>query len=331
MNLNSWCKTLLLVMLFGLISTSCESTTFTTKEVQPNQAENNLQNREINHAMGTTTVVGTPHRVVVLTNEATDQVLALGVQPVGAVQSWWGDPYFEYIASELQGVPSVGEELQPSLEKIAALQPDLIIGSKVRHHAIYSQLSQIAPTIYSETLGADWQENLALYAKALNQEEKAEQMMNQWQQRVTDFQAKMGDKLTQEVSLVRFLPGQARLYHQDSFAGKILEEVGVQRPPSQQKNEFADEISLESISKIDGDVIFYMTFAPQDNRSEELTQQWINHSLWQKLNAVKNNKVYQVNDVYWNTGGGIQAANKMLDDLYKYLLNEGLQTTSNQL
>jgi len=302
-------------ILFG-----CDSkTTSITEQAQPNS---NFESREIRHAMGTTKVRETPNRVVVLTNEANDNVLALGIKPVGAVKSWWGDPYFEYIQLDLKGVPVVGEELQPSLEKIAAIKPDLIIGSKVRHQNIYSQLSQIAPTVYSETIGTDWEENFILYAKALNREAKAQQLIAEWNQRIAEFQSKMGSKLNQKVSLVRFLSGQARIYHQDNFAGKIIAEIGFKRPQSQQQDKFADEISLESIAQMDGDIIFYMTFNPQNSRSKELAQKWITHPLWSSLNASKNNQVYQVNDVYWNTGAGIQAANKMLDDLYRYLLNE---------
>ena len=313
--------TISLFLAFNILTlTSCDSKTSIT-EPQAN-SDRLVSSREIKHAIGTTKVPETPNRVVVLTNEATDNILALGVIPIGAVRSWWGNPYFEYIQSDLQEVPVVGEEIQPSLEKIAALKPDLIIGSKVRHQGIYSQLSQIAPTVYSETLGADWKDNFTLYAKALNKEEKAQQMLDRWDRRVADFQSKMGDKLDREVSVVRFLPGQARIYHQDNFAGKILKEIGFKRPESQQEDKFADEITLENISQADGDIIFYMTFDPEDGESIKLAQKWLDNPLWSSLKASKNQQVYQVNDVYWNTGAGIQAANKMLDDLDKYLLNE---------
>ena len=192
----------------------------------------------------------------------------------------------------------------------------------MRHQNIYPQLSQIAPTVYSETLGADWKDNFILYAKALNREDKAQQMMDRWDQRVADFQSKIGGKLNQKVSLVRFLPGQARIYHQDNFAGKILDEIGFKRPNFQQQEKFADEITLESISQMDGDIVFYMTFDPEDPRSSNLAQKWTSNPLWGSLKASRNKQVYQVNDVYWNTGAGIQAANKMLDDLYKYLLDK---------
>ena len=311
------------LVLCALTLVSCNSTSTTPTATDELETSNQAtQSREISHAMGTTTIEGTPQRVVVLTNEASDHVLALGVKPVGAVESWWGDPYFEYISSDLKGVPVVGEELQPNLEKIAALKPDLIIGSKVRHKNIYPQLSQIAPTVYSETLGEDWKENFALYSQALNREEEAQEIMDNWEQRVAEFKEKMGDKPNQKVSLVRFLPGKVRIYYEDNFAGRILEEVGLQRPEFQQKDKFADEVTFESIPEMDGDVIFYMAFNPEDGESKEIAKQWTNHPLWNSLDAVKNNRVYQVNDVYWNTGAGVQAANRMLDDLYKYLLNE---------
>ncbi|MBE9075869.1 iron-siderophore ABC transporter substrate-binding protein [Romeria aff. gracilis LEGE 07310] len=277
---------------------------------------------KIDHAMGVTAIEGTPQRVVVLTNEATDHLLALGLQPVGAVESWLGDPYYAYIQGEMRDVAVVGAELQPNLERIAALKPDLILGSKVRHAQIYGQLSAIAPTVFSETLGADWQENLRLYGQALNRQAEADQIMADWDRRIEDFQEKMGDRLQQEISLVRFLPGTARIYYEDNFAGRILKQIGFRRPPAQQKNEFADEVSYEQIALMDGDVLFYMTFDQGEGEASQTEQAWTSHPLWQSLDVVQANNTYEVNDVYWNTAGGVLAANQMLDDLYRIFLTQ---------
>lgn len=278
--------------------------------------------RTIHHAMGTTRITGTPQRIVVLTNEATDSILSLGVTPVGAVQSWAGDPYYDYIQAEMVEVPTVGDEFQPSLERIVSLQPDLIIGSKVRQGQFYEQLSAIAPTVFSETIGATWKDNLRLYAKALNREAEAAAVLAEWDKRVTDFKTKMGEKLSQEVSLVRFLPDMVRIYYKDSFPGQVLEEVGLNRPASQDKDEFADAISIEQITLADGDILFYFTLESGDrNELDQATaveQQWLNHPLWQKLEVVQKENAHAVSDITWTTAGGIQAANLLLDDLYKY-------------
>jgi iron complex transport system substrate-binding protein len=277
--------------------------------------------RIISHAMGTTKINGTPQRIVVLTNEATDIVLALGIKPIGAVKSWQGDPYYDYIQAEMAGVPVVGDEFQPNLERIVALNPDLIIGSKVRQEQTYSQLSAIAPTVFSETIGVSWKDNLKLYAEALNREENAKKILADWDRRVAEFKTKLGNKQSLEVSLIRFLPGMARIYYNDSFPGQIIEEVGLQRPDSQDKDKFAAEVGLEDIPELDGDILFYFTYT-EGERKTAIAQEWLNHPLWQSLEVVRNDKVYRVNDVFWTTSGGVQAANKVLDDLHEYLLDE---------
>src|SRR3712207_4825611 len=43
--------------------------------------------RSVTHALGTTEIVGTPERVVVLDTGELDAVVALGVTPVGAVRT----------------------------------------------------------------------------------------------------------------------------------------------------------------------------------------------------------------------------------------------------
>jgi len=289
--------------------------------------------RMIEHALGKTEVPANPERVITLTNESTDHVLALGVKPVGAVRSWLGDPYYNYIEDELQGVPTVGEELSPNLEKILELNPDLIIGNKTRHGSIYSQLSSIAPTVVSESLGDDWKENIHLYGSALNLQSKVERLMSSWKERIKDFRAQIGagpssegkNCLKQEVSLVRFLPGAVRIHHKDHFAGRILEEIGFRRPPSQQKDKFATEVSYEQIPLMDGDIMFYMTFENADGEVSQAVKKWMSHPLWQKLDVVQEGDVYKVKDVYWNTGAGFQAANKMLDSLYRIFLSQSLE------
>ena len=65
--------------------------------------------REIIHAMGVTDVPDNPQRIVVLTNEGTEALLAVGITPVGAVRSWLGDPWYAHIAGDMAEVTVVGE------------------------------------------------------------------------------------------------------------------------------------------------------------------------------------------------------------------------------
>jgi len=312
-----------LLMALLLIVTGCAGQPAAEKPAEQ-PATDAGQSYVVKHAMGETTIKGTPQRVVVLTNEGTEAVLALGVKPVGAVQSWTGNPFYEHIKAEMEGVQVLGKEDQPSLEAITALKPDLILGNKMRHEKIYDQLSKIAPTVFSETLRGKWKDNFKLYAEALNKKAEGEKVLADWDKRIAEFKEKAGDKLNTKVSLVRFMPGRVRIYYKDTFAGIILQELGVARPDTQNKDDFAAEVTKERIPEMEGDILFYFSYETGNGEASKLEQEWTNDPLWKNLNVVKNKKAFKVDDVIWNTAGGVKAANLLLDELTQYII-EGKQ------
>ncbi|GIP46440.1 iron siderophore-binding protein [Paenibacillus sp. J53TS2] len=275
--------------------------------------------RIVKHAMGETEIVGTPQKVVILTNEGTEALLALGVKPVGAVRSWTGDPWYPHIKDEMEGVTVVGEESQPNLELIAGLQPDLIIGNKMRQEKVYEQLQAIAPTVMSEDLRGNWMNNFKLYAEALGLSDKGDELLSAYDARIDDFKSKAGDKLKDTVSVVRFMDGKTRVYHTNTFSGIIFEQLGIARNPMtlNAKDTFVDEITKERLPEVDADRLFYFTYETGDGKANQTELDWTNDPLWKNLNVVKNEKTYKVDDAIWNTAGGIKAANLMLDELYQ--------------
>jgi iron complex transport system substrate-binding protein len=297
------------------------------KEEEKNSTTNNdskeSESYTVEHAMGTTEIEKTPEKVVILTNEGTEALLSMDVTPVGAVQSWTGDPWYDHIADQMKDVEVVGTESELNIEAIAKLQPDLIIGNKMRQEEQYNQLKEIAPTVMAETLRGNWKENFELYAKALNKEEKGQEVIAEYNQRIEDIKAELGDKLDQKISMVRFMAGDVRIYHKDSFSGVILDQLGFARPEGQDVNDFAETgVTKERIPAMDGDALFYFTYDTGDGEANSLEEEWINDPLFQNLEVAKNDKVYEVNDAIWNTAGGVIAANKMLDDIEKFFLEQ---------
>jgi iron complex transport system substrate-binding protein len=268
--------------------------------------------------MGETAVPSQPKRVVILTDEGTEALLALGIKPVGAVKSWTGNPWYEHIKADMQGVTVVGTESEPNLETIAGLKPDLIIGNKMRQEKVYEQLKAIAPTVFSETLRGQWKDNFRFYADAVNKKAEGDKVIMDFDKRIDTIRQKLGDKINTKVSLVRFISGDTRIYYKDTFAGIILDQIGLKRPDSQNKNDFAaTKVPRERIPEMDGDVIFYFTYETGDGGASKVEQQWTADPLWKNLNAVKAGKAFRVDDAIWNTAGGVIAANLMLDDLQK--------------
>lgn len=294
-------------------TTEKEDTTKTTEETS----------YTVEHSMGSTTIKGTPKRVVILTNEGTEALLAMGVTPVGAVQSFTGDPWYDHIADQLKDTQVVGVESEVNVEAIAALKPDLIIGNKMRQEKIYDQLNAIAPTVFAETLRGDWKVNFELYAKALNKEEKGKEVLEQYEARIAELKEKLGDKLNMKVSMVRFMAGEVRIYHKDTFSGVILGDLGFARPESQNVDDFAERnVTKERIPAMEGDILFYFTYETGDGKGSELEKEWIADPLFKNLEVAKKGEVHKVSDTIWNTAGGVLAANLMLDDIEEIFLKK---------
>lgn len=271
--------------------------------------------REITHAMGVTEVPDNPQRVVILTNEGTEALLHLGVVSVGAAQSWDKDPFYDHLLPLLGDAVSLGTETAINVELVAALEPDLIIGTKVRQEKIYQQLAAIAPTVMSETIGSAWLDNYQFYGEVLGLGDKAAQGVAALEARADALATAIGEGVNDEISLVRFSPSRTRLYFRGSFPGVVLDLVGFKRPPAQDFTETFTEVQKERIPEMAGDRIFYFSSDNDNEEDKANMDDWLADPLWQNLHAVKDGKAQRVSELAWNAGGGIYCAHMMLEDL----------------
>lgn len=278
--------------------------------------------RVIKHAMGETTIPTQPKRVVALDQSFVDAVLTLETPVVGyTTYRSIDDKLPDYLGDVVnaygkEAVP-VGTLEQPSLEKIMSLKPDLIVSAKVRHKDYYDKLSKIAPTVFSETTGAIWKENLRLMGQALGKEDLADAKIKAFEERAAKIGAEIKEKdgKLPTVSVVRFAgEPTARLYVENSYSGVVLKDVGFPRPEGQPADptQIMVPISQERIAELDADHIFVSTYA--DPTAEEPKAKFLANPLWGKLKGTK----HDVADLTWMSAVGIQGAHAILDDLAKF-------------
>ncbi len=297
---------LLILLLVGCLLVGCAI------PVQPapeTVSEAQSETQTITHAMGEAEVPVDPQRVVVLDTGEIDNALALGANIIGApirdIQQ-----YQEYLTDQFAGITDTGTIGEPNLETIVSLDPDLILGSKQRYEEIYDQLSAIAPTVLTESLRVPWQDNFRLHAAALGKSAAAEELIAAYDARTAAIREALGDALP-TISIIRFRPGQVRLYLKSSYIGYILQDVGLPRPPAQDEDLFSAEIGLEQVADIDADYIFITGYAQDDSDQDTFLQS----ELWTTLGGVQSGNAIDVNDDTWIAGLGVQSANLVLDDL----------------
>ncbi|MBE9136169.1 iron-siderophore ABC transporter substrate-binding protein [Nodosilinea sp. LEGE 07088] len=274
----------------------------------------------VRHALGETCVPNQPQRVITLSVPSFGDAIALGVEPIATIVYFDEPP--PYLTKHLNSIQILGKEEQPSLEKIVSLKPDLIIGIKYSAEAIYSQLSQIAPTVADDWKGyPSWRGHFDFVANVLGKTDAAQQVWSRYHQRIQSLKTAL-EKSQQnlEISFVHTCCGTIDLDLKNSFNGSILADAGLRRPSAQAVSVDGGIVKLseERLMDIDGDVLFVATDGPEAAQTiTELKQ----NPLWQKLRAVQNDRVYPVNYPTWR-GGNPLAADAVIDDLFKYLVED---------
>lgn len=224
-----------------------------------------------------------------------------------------------YLKGQAGTPASVGTISSLNLEAIAALKPDLILGSQLRAQDQYAALSKIAPTVFSIRPGYPWKENFVLNAAPFGLETEARAQLTAYQAAAKEIGAKVsartGGKLP-TITPLRFMPGKIRLYAELSFIGTMLADIPLPQPKIEQVKELAVEVSAEQIDKADADWVFYGVYGSPSATSQDAV---LGGALWKTLGAVKSGQARPVADETWFLGLGVMAANAVLKDLQGFV------------
>jgi iron complex transport system substrate-binding protein len=317
-------KLFFIVTLVAIFSKGCYG--FSPENISSSKANLiTLECRIIKHELGESCIPINPQRIIVTDQESLEILVALGLKPIAATTANRVGNKASILKEKIAGIIDLGKETQPNLEKIVKLRPDLIIGFFISPQN-YQIFSQIAPTFsiddYTET---GWKKTLIQVAYIVDKPQEAEQLLEKYQQRIADLRLNFDQKSRNtEITIMRFYTNIqfTQFLNKLSFPVSILEELNlsiplVQRQISSNANVSYNNVSLERVDLLEADAMFIAL----DPGSEENFQKYQNSPLWQKLNVVKNNRVYTVDSGYW-IFGNILSANAILDDIYKYVLNQ---------
>ncbi|NJP69139.1 iron-siderophore ABC transporter substrate-binding protein [Streptomyces spiramenti] len=263
----------------------------------------------VEHARGTTEVPEAPQRVVVLEPVQLDTAIALGVTPVGAAVLDESAGVPAYLGEAGQDVRTVGTVPEPNVEKIAALEPDLIIGTESRHSALYDRLETVAPTVFMASQADPWADNVALVASALNDEAGAEDLLASYRDRCEEVAETHGTEGS-TAQLVRPRDGILTLYGPTSFAGSTLECAGFTTPERDWEESISVDVSPERVLDARADLV--LVTAADVAAADALPA------------AVRDNaesfaNLHVVDQSFWITGVGPLGGMAVLDDLDRLL------------
>ena len=250
----------------------------------------------VKHDAGEVTITKRPQRVIAIGDIHFEELLALGVQPVGYAHRFAQPPVLgAKFASlgELDRYASkppayVGDLFTPSLEVMLSLKPDLIVSSQPELHAA---LSRIAPTVTLQSRDADsWRTTLPVLGAIFGQQRRASEVVASLEARfkLTREALRRVTKSKPRLTLILGSGQNAFFASSDYLIGKIFADLGftlVNPSGAKYGPTGLAPVSLETIPKLETDTVWVLTNAeiPSDS------------ALRQTLSASQRGKV-----VYYN-------------------------------
>ncbi|NEQ30131.1 MAG: iron-siderophore ABC transporter substrate-binding protein [Leptolyngbya sp. SIO4C5] len=316
--------------------------------------------RTVQHDLGETEICGQPQQVATLSAYTLELLLALDQQPAGyspSLNTYFGEVFdnpaqqIPYLGDRVTTQPmNLGTANQPSLEKLVALKPDLIVAEGNRGASTYGLLFQIAPTLVWQARGAkgQWQQNLQTLAMALGNTEKADTVIQQHETRIAAARAEFADVVKEHPKLLVLaghrLDQGIRVFDADNSLGELLTEIGFQFVPESSSRLNADgPISVEALPQFnDADIIIILGYdlsagdqeqananqsanesaseRVEQNQVQIIKQNWEASEVAQSLTASQEDRVYFATFYKWFGLNGPIGAELILEDLREFLL-----------
>lgn len=191
----------------------------------------------VDHVYGSTTIEDVPERVVTIDVQWTDTMLAMGVEPVGYTL----DSYMPDSTVPWQELPADAKALELTdgvpIEQIAALRPDLIVGSfSITDQRTYDLLSEIAPTIpnLDDSQVQPWQDLVTLAGDVLDEEDRAEEVVAEVDGAVADTAEELPGLEGKTFVLAQYVVGDSLYIVADEADGSTVffEQLGMEMFPA---------------------------------------------------------------------------------------------------
>ncbi|ANY05135.1 ABC transporter substrate-binding protein [Pseudonocardia sp. HH130630-07] len=266
--------------------------------------------RPVPHARGTAEVPAAPQRIVVLEPVQLDTAVALGAIPVGTAVLSESTGVPAYLGEAAAAVPTVGTVAAPDLERIAALQPDLVLGTESRHAQLYDQLAAIAPTAFMASQADPWQDNVRFVGRTVGREAETDQLLRDYTDRCAEVAGAHGTE-GRTAQLIRPRDGQLTLYGPTSFAGATLECAGFTIPPRDWEGSISVDLSPELVLQARADEVLVTAVDPAAPDAVPPSVTAVRDEAFPRLHVVDQS--------YWITGVGPLGGRRVLDDIDRIL------------
>ncbi|MCR8633723.1 ABC transporter substrate-binding protein [Paenibacillus radicis (ex Xue et al. 2023)] len=251
---------------------------------------------------GDKAAAGKEPRIASVSIHLTNDLLALGITPVGSVIGGDLKAFLPHVADRLKNTKPLGVVTDPDMETLLSLKPEVIYLDQQYAGKDIAKYEKIAKTEVFNLDDGTWRDQVKKIGKLVNREQQADDFVKAYQAQTERVKALVNNKIGNgTVMAVRVTAKELRVFSTRRPIGPLLyEDMGLKPAKGVDKiskDKAFEVISQEVLPDYDADAIFIVL--NKEDGAQKLYQQLQASPIWQGLKAVKANHIYVVPEQPW--------------------------------
>ncbi len=252
-------------------------------------------------------------RVVATTVAVTEIMDALEVDLVGVPTS------SKTLPKRYKGLPEVGNPMSPDMEKVKSLKPSEVLSVTTLEYELKPVFDGVGmkANFLDLTSLKNMQSSISDLGKKYGSEKQAEAVVTKLDKKVASIQKEVKGKKEPTVLILLGVPGSYLVATEHSYIGDLVKQLGGKNIVQGEQVEYLAS-NTEYLKKADPDIILRAAHGMPDEVVKMFDKEFKTNDIWKHFAAVKNNRVYDLEERLFGTTGNL-AAIEALDELKKMM------------
>ncbi|MES9690656.1 heme ABC transporter substrate-binding protein IsdE [Bacillus toyonensis] len=252
-------------------------------------------------------------RIVATTVAVTEIMDALEVDLVGVPTS------SKTLPKRYKGLPEVGNPMSPDMEKVKSLKPSEVLSVTTLEYELKPVFDGVGmkANFLDLTSLKNMQNSISDLGKKYGREKQAEEVVTKLHKKVASIQKEVKGKKEPTVLILLGVPGSYLVATEHSYIGDLVKQLGGKNIVQGERVEYLAS-NTEYLKKADPDIILRAAHGMPDEVVKMFDKEFKTNDIWKHFAAVKNNRVYDLEERLFGTTGNL-AAIEALDELKKMM------------
>lgn len=254
-------------------------------------------------------------RIIATTVAVTEIMDALEIDLIGIPTS------YKDLPQRYEGITEIGNPMKPDMEIVLSLKPTEVMSVstlKSDLDTIFSDRNVNASYLNLQTL-EDMQNEILALGEQYDRQEQAAVIIQKFEEKAEEIELKKAGQEQPSVLILLGVPGSYLVATENSYIGDLVKQAGGKNVITGESVEFLAS-NTEYLQKSNPDIILRAAHGMPKEVVEMFDKEFKENDIWKHFNAVKNDRVYDLEETLFGTTGNL-AATEALDELLEMLYN----------